>query len=341
MRMRHRQNLVAILFLVIAAGAAGQQSIGLVPTETVVFQGEPARAIGIPVKCDSDGNVYVHPYQLRSPPLLRLSWDGKVASFSVTSVAGFERADDSDFAVTPDGEVYEIVALNFDELFLLRFARDGQYASKTKLTPPLEPHQLAMFSGGNVLVSGFEWPAPEERGKPSTKLTSKPFTAIYDASGRLVKRLSLPMEGPTKGPTKAKTGPAADPRAEVALASAATGPDDNIYYLRRSVNPTVFVISSSGEAVRTVRIAAPGKGFESETIKVTAGAIVVHFVRDNPQTQNTDSLFVVADWQSGKQTAVYTAPPELGSAFACYTPDGFTFVTSRDKKMAIARAVPH
>jgi hypothetical protein len=337
MKMRHSRRLAALLFLLMAGGSAGQQPIALVQSETVVFSGEFARPVQSPVKCDSEGNAYIRPYSPFTSPLLRLSWDGVVTSFLVTSAPGFEKARPSDFAVSPGGDVYELVAPDLDQTFLLRFTKDAQYSSKITLTPSLEPWQLAMFSEGSVFVSGFEWPPLADRGKRTLKLTSKPFTAIYDTSGRMVKRLPLPMEEPQKG----IVGAATDPRAAISLASAVTGPDDNVYYLRRSAKPTVFVISSSGEVVRTVSIAPPDKGFEPETIKVAAGTIVVQFVRDNPRTQNTDSLFVVADWQNGRQLAVYTAPIEVGFAFACYTPDGFTFLTTRDKKMAIARAVPH
>jgi hypothetical protein len=234
------------------------------------------------------------------------------------------------FSVTPEGEVYQAVVSGRDEVYVARFAKDGTYRSRIRLSPAVEPHQLAVFKDGSALVSGFEWTTADTNGPTG------PFTGIYGSSGNLLRRLKL-KEDELAQEKKPK---GYDPRSTVSLASAFLGSDDYVYYVRRTESPTIYVLSPGGEIVRSIRVRSPGKRFEPETIKVAGGRIAIEFIRDDPKNNRDEMLLEVVDAQTGNPLGAYRTPQQIGSAFACFTLDEFTFLTAKDGKVSLIKAAP-
>jgi len=173
------------------AGTPADEPRNIQVIDVVVVESELGGAFREPLKCDSEGSVYVRGYDavLRSKiPIRKFDTQKgvRLASFSLDSAPGLEFETGDEFFVAPDGELYWLTATK-SERYILTFAKDGTFKGKVKLEfgKPFLPYQLAVFAGGEFLISGLN---PEDPGKKSDK---KPFTGIFDKQGRLVKRIAL------------------------------------------------------------------------------------------------------------------------------------------------------
>ncbi len=275
-----------------------------------------------PVKCDGEGNIYVHPYASPSPmaaPVVRISPEGKrTGTFSVTSVAEFEKSGAFDFASGLRGEVY-IISMNAKGKQIVSFDKNGEYHGSVKLEGDFLPEQLAVNSSGSFLVGGYK----EKDGHP----TGTPFTGIFDQSGRLVKELELPGDlHPGKDAARKQKGAPLDPA--ISMSNVVAAEDGNFYLMRASAPPVVYVIEPDGSVAHRFAIKSPGDGFVAGVMKAGGGKIVVEFYKAAKGQAPAEQLYSVQDSTTGERFANYLLPPEMphGGAFACYTPNGFTFI---------------
>jgi hypothetical protein len=168
----------------------------------------------------------------------------------------------------------------------------------------------------------------------------EPFTAIFNRQGELVKALVLP-EDVTINPEKTTGEPQQTPpdggpggtseqeqfRSAIWLGTAVTAEDGNIYLMRASSTPVVYVISSSGSVLRSLRIEPPAENFRPITMKVASGKVVVEFEENQPVGGFAQAIYVVAEATTGETLRHYVRRPGgAGGAFACYTASGFTFL---------------
>ena len=126
------------------------------------------------------------------------------------------------------------------------------------------------------------------------------------------------------------------------MTTAEPADDGNVYLMRPGPTPLVYVISPTGSVFRRIEISAPAEGFRATAIKPAAARIAIEFVKDNPEGTGSIYVYSVFDAHTGERVADYSSTPEAGGAWACYTPDEFTFISSQGNppRMTLVRAKP-
>lgn len=323
-------------FTLVGAGVLLAQEgprLTLAVKETVVIPSQAAAPLLLPVKCDPAGNLFFRRYQVINTlgaPVTKIAPDGKrTVVYDINSVPGFQGKKFDDFGIGFRGEVYMLAFRSKDELAVVEFDQDGMYRSKTRLSPLFQPAHFVPLASGQFLVSGTK--LSEENQQP----TGKPFTAIYGGDGELVRELTLP------GDSESATAGDAPLNRAVVLGTLAVAEDGNIYLLRASDRPLVHVISPAAVILRILVITPPLPNSRPITMKVAGGRVVVMFEQDNPTGEMAEQVFSVVNAETGEKLADYWSPPEIGGAFACYTPDRFTFIgVTSDHHLKILHAVP-
>ena len=226
------------------------------------------------IMCDKNGNTYVTVSDPTSDdrsdrPLLKFDESGAFKGEFQTSRKSLGLSEYEDpfepSTLLPNGGIARIAWGQYG-MHLVRFAPDGGLESRVKLegstAPTLLPYQAAAFPSGEILVSGLE----KCRSRRCIS-AFKSFTAIYDQSGHLLKRLSIPQDDEIDaaaeiGDSRYASGPMFGNRA-VAGGKMRLGDDGNVYLMRRTSPATVYVISSSGDLVRTLQVQPPRVGWAS------------------------------------------------------------------------------
>lgn len=254
-------------------------------------------------------------------PVLRISREGKrTAAFSITSVPEFDQSSAHDFAVGSRGEVY-IISSNAKGKQIVSFEANGEYHSAVKLEGAVLPEQISVSSSGTFLVGGYKL--------KEGRATGTPFTGLFDQSGRLVKELELPGDlKPSKDTNDSgrQKGAPLDPA--ISMSNVVAADDGNFYLMRATAPPIVYVIAPDGSVAHRFKIDPPGDGFAAGVMKAGGGKIVVEFYKAAKGQTPAEQLYSVQDATTGDRFANYVLPPEMlhGGAFACYTPNGFTFI---------------
>lgn len=345
MRVGHRllAGIALPVALLVLPGRVTPQQQSYVPTLTLMIKNtvqvpsQSRRPVMEPVRCDSEGNVYVRGYQFPRPkaaPVLKFSADGKnVVTFSLDSAPGFAKGTPFDaFAVGPRGEVFVLTFKNKDELDLVSFRKDGEYDSAAKVELLFIPAQVVVFPSGEFLASGVG--VPNKEGGP----VGEPLTAMFDRNGRLITKVARGA-GTTSEQQQSKAQPGQLPP-QVSLAKAEVGDDGNVYLMGSAVRPTVLVISPAGKVVRRLELRPPSPAAKPWAMKVGGGKIIIEFTETDNHGQQATTGFSAYDAEDGNLSAEYVSPPELGGALACYSPNGFTFLSARNGHFAIIKAVP-
>ena len=282
-----------------------------------------------PIKCDSDGNIYVRPYVRplsMAAPVVKISLEGKrTATFAIRSVPEFDKSIANDFAVGPRGEVY-IISSNAKGKQIVSFDANGEYHSTVKLEGAFLPEQLAVNSSGAFLVGGY-------KEQKDNRATGTPFTGIFDHSGRLIKELELLGDlKPSKDAADKQKGAPLDPA--ISMSNVVAVDDGNFYLMRASTPPVVYVIAPDGSVAHQLKINPPGLGFAAGVMKAGGGKVVVEFYRAAKGQTPAEQVYSVLDATTGDRFANYVLPPEMphGGAFACYTPNGFTFIDANSNR---------
>lgn len=128
----------------------------------------------------------------------------------------------------------------------------------------------------------------------------------------------------------------------LSLTSAEPGDDGNIYLIRPSETPSVYVVSPGGSVLRRFRVSPPGEGFRATTVKVAGGRSAVEFYKDNPAGPGSIYIYSIVDAYTGEKIADYLATTEAGGVWACYSPNGFAFLSSRGNppRLTLVKATP-
>jgi hypothetical protein len=220
------------------------------------------------------------------------------------------------------------------------FSADGKLKSKTLLDPPaFIPYQLAVFPSGEFLVSGLE-----NVHSRRALAAFKSFTALYTKDGHLQKQFALSEDAEIDtaaeiGDSRYARGPMFGNQAVVAGA-ARLGVDGNVYLMRRTSPATVYVISSSGELLRTLKIEPPDVGQMPLDMRVAEGRIAIQFSQSSSEGEYQGTNFVIADATTGEKISD-DADESVRGIFACYSvnPERFTFLNiSDDHKLQILEA---
>jgi hypothetical protein len=239
-------------------------------------------------------------------------------------------------------------------LSIVVFDEDGKFKSQTKLQGELfSPTEFVPFASGQILVTGYkrltaEKSAPPEKGK---RPAVEPFTAIFDASGKIVRELNLPWDvkepdTPAKNSSESEKSQKnrVDVRSAVMNAGTSIGDDGNIYLVRKTDQPTVYVISESGELLRHFQVAKPSDTAEPLFMRFVPGhRLLFEFVEPVPPDDpgGGTQIFALIDAESRDTLYRYRVAGTSGGAFACYNSDqSFVFLNSTSAGfMTIVKAV--
>jgi hypothetical protein len=257
--------------------------------------------------------------------VVKIDSEGKrTALFDPVAFSQLELDRADAFSPAADGGLYQVAQSGVvkPRLYVLHFSSDGSPSSPIRLEADFEVYSFAAFLNGNLLVSGFE------RDVKNPKDAGRAVTEVFTADGRLQAQLSfdpLPESAKTAGKPSAKAGGEAVKSAPTLdLADAEAGVDGNLYAMRNSSPALIYVISSAGKVVRTLKVNAPMAGARPSTFHVSKNQLAVLFRDPLSKTE----LLVVVDAQTGRKVATYFDPGSLGSSFACYSADDgvFTFL---------------
>lgn len=195
---------------------------------------------------------------------------------------------------------------------------------------PSSPSQLVALNDGTYFVSGTQ------TGDKTGKGAGLPINAIYNGSGKLVRKVSLKDDAEPKGLPKI-TGQPSEANPAVRFGRAVLGEDGNIYLIR-AVSPTlVYVISPGGDLVRTVKVSAPFDKAVPIALMINAGRIAIEFSDPNAYDMS-DTTIRVADALTGTKIADYQIALDLTEAVACYSGNRFTFLGNSRGWPAIMQA---
>lgn len=335
-------NRLAAITLVCAAAlpTTGQTKI-LLPAaripSTAIF--DSFRSIALPTACDEQGRLYVKllkPDGDNSGPLLRFSKTGvQEAAFDMSSAVGFNV-----FGIRPKGGIATVQ----DEqgYSVVNFGPDGKRESAVRLDAShFFPSQLAVFSSGEMLLSGIQG-----RTRESPDLY-RAFTALYDSRGHLVKQLALDEDFDIEraieaGDARYVRSPKQGNRA-VTHGIAVSGDDGNVYLMRRTSPTTVYVISSTGEVMRKLVIAPPYAGQMPGGMQVSKNKLAMKFYRECASTTCEGASYTVVDATTGERLADYAAGDDVAGTLACYAPDPdrfFILQMSEKHRLEILEARP-
>lgn len=312
--------------------------------EPMVSTKEIADSFGLPVVCDDDGNLYVRTDPDGVQALHKLNSKGqRIALFQATSPTVKVDAAGS-FAVTPDGDLYQLIFAREINRYVFVFARNGPLKSEIKLQPgfPFSPSKIAVFPNGDLLITGLKY--DQDRNNK----TKWPFTGIFAPDGTLRRELSLKDDqlihdmavggDPTVVPPETPSVNYAIARGDAQAAA-----DGNIYVMRRLPKPIFYAISPGG-SVRRFEVDPGHDDFVPESMHVSGTRIAVMFW----QPQTYEQIIKVVDLRGRSQAAYYEPAAKegeqpLGLGFACYTqtPERFTFLEATDDdRLALIAAIP-
>jgi hypothetical protein len=310
-----------------------------------------ATPVMFPARCDRKENVYVRFYRYPDPfgaPWVKVSADGRIAAtYSLASVTEYKSIQGSDFAIGPHGEFLVIAtATPKDEkkdqrksiVVIVTFDSDGSYRSKAELDieSTIAPAKILPLPDGNFFVTGRQI---DDNTDSQTEVAAKPFNAIVDPSGKIVKNVAVPNDVKLKAPSKQSSGLSLS---EIPLGDAVLGDDANIYLMRRTQNPSVYVISADGQLIKGYEVKRPSETALALDMKWGMGGKLA-FLFGAPPTGggSQDRVLTVVDAQTGETQINYETGPETGAAVACFTPNGVTFIGSTDDgHLALKHAIP-
>ena len=300
-------------------------------------------------KCDTDGRVFIRKLASDRPllgPVVRVDPDTK-ATTRFDPVAFSDLALNRTDAFSPamaDSGLYQIAQRGIlpPAIYVLHFSGDGTPSSSARLDADMEVYTFAAFADGNFLVSGVKRDVQNKDDRGHN------FTAVFSADGRELAQLSFPkpaLPGSAAGTSTAKKNgpgaqsaspsqksssaegkPLADQSAPMLdLSDAETGPDGNLYVMRKSSPALIYVIAPSGVIQQTFNVAGPRNGSAMPNVlHVSGNRLAISFWSDEKASQT----IVVVDATSGRKIATYSVPAEVGPAFACYQADAdlYTFL---------------
>ena len=261
--------------------------------------------------CDDSAAVYYHlqTESYRHTTILRFTQSGKESTLYKLPDEFAQSTSFTDFSVTPDGNVKGLVEDEEGHSLVFDFDSDGNVSRHVRLETPedVAGMHIAEFANGTLLFSGFY------RKTAKGDMGGRRFVALFQASGKLLKRLDQNMDDEKvdfPGVGHLQEGGAAIAR------------DGNIYLLATG---RVLVISPSGQIARTIPFSKPGREFSAVRVQYSDGLLVVSFAKiGNPEA--VYRYLVINAWD-GTPVGLYEPTQETGNTNVCFTRrDGFVFL---------------
>lgn len=306
-------------------------TINLKPSNKIELSLSRSTETAYSMKCDQAGNVYARFFDVSTvgnpsaAPIQQITPQGKLAQSFQFSRAG-EVIPTRGMFVTADGNVY--VLYGGPQPGAVQFAKDGAVKSRTTLLTgvDIDPWHVAVFPSGGFLVAGT-----------TGKEGRTPYTAVFDANGKLLKRIHEPEdeEARTKGEIgdieftyNRSWGNVFAEEGDVTV-----GSDGNAYLLHGTSPAWVYVISPSGAVIRKLQMDADDD-HNFRSIVSDGGRLAMGFAGFG------QTIIQVMDLK-GNPAGRYTIAGAEGDLLdlACYDSSGFTFVTGdADTKPYVVKA---
>ena len=324
--MNQRFAFAALFIASILPAQAQLKPIVATRTVATTFKFEDLRNFAFPTFCDDKQRAYVKLWQPRMGtigPVYRISDKGVVETeFDTSNMLG------NIFAVRPDGGI-SAVDLNITSI-IDNFNPDGTRHSEVHLErPPVPffPAQIAVFPSGAYFVAGTDYRTNESQA------------AVYDSQGHLIRQFVPEQDGEQTRLVPATGKIAADPprthKETISRSVAITGDDGNVYLLRATAPPTVYVISSEGAVLRHFVVQNPaGVAWPGFGIRVVSNKLMVQFHRECSSLSDinscTGTAFSVVDASTGQPLVNYALADGAPDVVACYAPDPDRFFLLQD-----------
>jgi len=356
MRLRSKLplSILSLSMAVFAWAGQTQNPLELEVKGSVEVANQSAALMVGPIDCDSDSDVFfMLPAGMGLPNAInRISADGrKTTHFSLASVPEFERSEVVGYSVGLDDQVYVLTAKDGRDPYVIRFDKDGQFGSVAKLEVGKGAilRRIAVGAGGNYLIGGSQ--------QDGEKLIAKQLDRIFNGHGQMIASVKLvkhvtPAPGLKTPAANLKVSDIPHLDADqmkkveelqqvVDLSVVRAGEDGNFYFSRFDPKGPVFVVAPSGEVVKEINLVAPKEpGFELLDVKVSKGRLAVAYQGEPPPGGTAPVKIYVYDIQTEKEIAEYHHENrQIGVAWACYSPDTFTFISSDENgKMRLVTA---
>lgn len=284
-----RRCSVAVLVATLLALTALAVDLELTVTSKIPLKGELQDLVTFgllkEMTCDTKGNIFSpsnRKYGSAINAIVRFPHDASsFTTFSIDSLPALERGTIVDFEPEPGGGVFVLarevlkysdveVPVEFGRTFLIRYDQDGKILSRLELklnTENFKPTSMSMLKGGEILVVGNH----SEGGKTFV------ISEVFLPDGSLKTRLTLNPGGTKSSNTgKARSGRVFDP-----IAIKVSG---IIYVLRGTTTEPIYVLSESGQVLRTTQLKPADIEFDSPKILETELVVSQH--RPIPPEQN-------------------------------------------------------
>ncbi len=232
------------------------------------------------------------------------------------------------------------------ESAILQFNEQGKFRFVTDLDfDPFYVNQLAVFSTGEFLISGWKREPPTRNGQANNEQAQEeelvePLLAVVNPAGEMVHRLRF---APADEEATSET-PETLPRSAISLAATATGDDGFLYLMLREGNARIFVISPVSGVVKSLEVTPPGENLSPMSLRYTPGVgLLIQFGErvDERRFDPRNGVLPLVHPQTGERLVDYQLNPELGGILGCHTSRGFLFVqVSPQRQVAFHRAVP-
>lgn len=328
------------------SSATADRKVEIRLTKSIVVPTQVSGMLLTPHRCDSEGSIYFRAIESEEAwenPVKKVDPQGEV---KVTFAPAQASSDflGADYFVAQDGSV-TIAGLRKGQsevlgTYVATYSKDGTFKSITKLdSPKILPYSIGVFSDGNVLVSGLTLPGKKDVDAEGVA-HKHPFTAIFKSDGSLIKELHPDDDARIEDAIDRRdfaTVPDATRDAAFVSSRILDGPDGNLYLWRKTSPLTMYVVSPSGEMVRTFQVSPSVPGRMPDAVVAHKGTLGVLF---GPGLSKGPSEIVLADQVTGEIRNTFEVEERLGVALACYAPPDFEFLGSEHGKLAIKTASP-
>lgn len=341
------------------------------------------------------------PTSVTDQPITKLSLDSQsVTQYALRSLEGYRAYSRVGFSVDRWGNVYALFSAQRTSVaeegpgardyVIVKFNDDGTVDSTVRLRNPptvrLDAMHFEAFADGNFLVTGTVAPrrrrSSHEAGSSHPRKVIvvghtppgfRPFTAIFDGSGRLVQEPELPDDvSPNSPPADAQNEESQGARSGAAKTQGSkteepkdlfrtspgmrwvmavnnslmlAGPEDTVYLLRASNPAILYKLSSDGRVIQQARIDYPVKYAHPMQMSLAGpSSLWITFASttvDRNRNAHSFSTFALVDPDTGKVTATYRLPGKTLAFPVCATgPNDFLFLRGiKNGKLEVAKYV--
>lgn len=294
------------------------------------------------LKCDEDGNLYMHVDILGLAGVHKLSAKGEPLALFEAKSSRLAVSLARDFSLASNGVVYELISAREPSRYVFVYKPDGTLSSEIKLQAGFffSPQRIAVFPSGALFVSGLE---PDKDNAD----TFWPFQGIFSSDGTLLKEVDFADDEDiydlaASGDKRVVLPTNSHSNIAVAGESIEAGADGNVYLMRR-ISPAILYAVAPGGSVRRFTVDPGDEDFLPSHMHISGNRIAILFRKELTGQQFLKVTDLEGHVQATYEDRLVNGVSELGPAFACYNANSETFTflsTMEDGKLGIKTAQP-